>query len=598
MFDAKAFLKDLTTKPGVYVMSDAKGKVIYVGKAKNLKRRVSSYFNRKHDCAKTAALVENIAHIDINIAPSEAEALILENTLIKKHKPKYNIIFRDDKSYPYLQITTQKEFPQLIMYRGQPKKQGLSFGPYPTMASTKETAKLLQAIFNLRDCKDHFFANRKRPCLQYQIQRCRAPCVGLVSKEEYDEDVRLARLFLEGRNEAVLKAISEKMENASENMEFELAAKFRDQLIKLQKLQEQQSVYTTTVKNLDVIALSIDAETACVNVMYVRSGKVIGNKSYFHKLNVVQTADEILTRFIEQLYIIKDRADDLDEIICRVKCDFDESLLKLISTKSHFKINSAPRKMKLNWLKMAELNAKEKLQSHLANKTDWQLRFEHLARVFKLANVPSRVECVDISHTGGEETVASVVVFNGEGVCKDHYRRFNIKEVAASDDYAAIYQVVYRRLKRMQEENNLPDLFLIDGGKGQLTQAIQACKDLNITSVELVAISKGPTRKIGWEKCWTPHKALPIQLEPDDPAMHVVQHIRDESHRFAITGHKNKRDKKRKTSGIEDIPGVGPKRRKALLNHFGSFDAVKKASVDELCKVQGISEALAKEILG
>lgn len=594
MQDLKKFLKHLTQEPGVYCMLGSSGKIIYVGKAKNLKRRVSSYFNRQHPDEKTNALVAQIVDIETTVTPSEAEALILENTLIKKHKPKYNIIFKDDKSYPYIQISTQKKYPQLLAYRGTVKKEGESFGPYPTMASTKETVKLLRSIFPLRDCTDSFYANRSRPCLQHQIQRCAAPCVGLISAEEYAENVKLARLFLQGRNEQVLQRVAEKMQQASDKMDYELAARFRDQLQRLQKLQEQQSVYTTKRIDADVIAVAREGLDVCISVVFVRQGQVLGNKTYFPKMSFVVSEVELLETFLQQLYIASNQLRPLDELIVEHAVDLSEEAKALISNRK-LKLTHKPRSEKSQWLKMAQLNAQEKLRSHLAKEQDWVERYLQLQDLLKLPAVPKRLECVDISHTQGESTVASCVVFGPRGPLKADYRRFNIRGVQASDDYAAIHQVVMRRLRRLQEEEKkLPDLFIIDGGKGQLAKAHEALVELGIDNVVLLAISKGPTRKVGMENLWLVGKKLPIKLPPDNPAFHVLQQIRDESHRFAITGHRKQRDQKRKHSHLEDIPGIGAKRRRALLNHFGSLDAISKASVGEICKVEGVSKAMAE----
>lgn len=592
----KDFLKHLTQEPGVYRMISQTGQIIYVGKAKNLKRRVSSYFNRQHADEKTRTMVPQIVSIEVTVTPSEAEALILENTLIKKHKPKYNIIFKDDKSYPYIYISSQKAFPQLLTYRGTAKKEGESFGPYPTMASTKETVKLLQSIFPLRDCTDHFFNNRLRPCLQHQIQRCSAPCVGYVEEAEYAENVKMARLFLQGRNEKVLQKVAEKMQKASDEQAYELAARFRDQLQKLQRLQEQQGVYTTQRVDADIIAVARQGIDVCVSVLYVRQGQVLGNKTYFPKVHFEVMDEELAQTFVQQLYLASTQLRPLDELICAFDLAISEDDKKLISNRK-LKVVQRPRTERLQWLKMAKLNADEALRSKLAKSRDWASYYEQIQVLLGLPKTPTRMECVDISHTQGESTVASCVVFGASGALKADYRRFNIRGVQASDDYAAIHQVVMRRLNRLKtEDKTLPDLFIIDGGKGQLKKAQEALLELAIEDVTLLAISKGPARKVGMENLWLVGKALPIKLPPDHPAFHALQQIRDEAHRFAITGHRQQRDKKLKVSGLEEVPGVGAKRRRALLNHFGSLDAVRKASETEICKVAGVSEALAKII--
>ncbi len=609
------FLKKLVEKPGVYLMFNSECRVIYVGKAKNLKKRVSSYFNREHGQSKTGLLVNQIDHIEVTVTATESEALLLENSLIKQHKPRYNIIFRDDKTYPYLHLT-QSDFPQLLTYRGRVKKTGHTFGPYPNVASTREMQKILQKIFKLRDCPDAIFLNRARPCLQYQMGRCSAPCVGLISKQDYQDQIHWAKLFLEGKNQAVLKSLGQKMQIASDQLAYELALKFRDQINLLSQLQKDQSVQTKLSLDADILGLAKELDRVVISVLSVKQGRVLGSRSFNQKVSLEawdneDLEQELIQRFIEQIYLLPDLCEEgtpkktkktqktkkLDELILPsgIKLDLMDFSLDMLP----FKILTSPRGVKRHWVEMASTNAKAQLAMVLAGHEQGEKKFERLRIALNFPHEINRLECVDISHHQGESTVASCVVFNSEGPDKSAYRKFNIENITAGDDYAAIYQVVTRRFKRLLEEGgDFPDLFLIDGGQQQLAKAQQALLDLNIQGVRLIAISKGPDRKVGLEQLWEVDQPLSKRLNPEDPALHLIQHIRDESHRFAIEGHRAKKAKKRSESRLEDLPGIGPKRRRALLNHFGSLEQVLNSSVDELCKVEGISRALAMKILG
>lgn len=573
------FLKKLVQKPGVYLMFNADNQVIYVGKAKNLKKRVSSYFNREHGENKTQKLVSQIDHIEVTVTPSESEALILENTLIKEYRPRYNILFRDDKTYPYLYLTPA-EFPQLQTYRGMIKKKGLSFGPYPNVSSTREMQKIIQKIFKLRDCTDLVFANRARPCLQYQMGRCSAPCVGLISQQDYQQQIKWAQLFLEGKNQTVLKALGDQMQEASDQLDFEKAAKLRDQIALLNKLQKDQSVYTQLKINADVLGYAREEDRIFISVISIRHGQVLGSHSVNQKIPLGWefSSEEILEKFIEQIYTLSDPPKKIDELISPMQKNI--------------------RGVKKQWLEMARNNAEAQRQMYRSEHEQTHQRFERLEAVLNLSFKLNRMECVDISHHQGEATVASCVVFTPEGPQKAAYRKFNIEDIQAGDDYAAIYQVVFRRFKKLLEEGmDFPELFLIDGGPQQLKKAQEALLALGIEGVFLLAVSKGPERKVGLEQLWKIGSSEPLHLKPDDPALHLIQHIRDESHRFAIEGHRAKKAKKRSQSKLEELPGIGPKRRRALLSHFGSLDQVLNASVEELCKVEGISRSLALKIL-
>ncbi len=608
------FLKNLTHSPGVYLMHNQVGKIIYIGKAKNLKKRVSSYFNKNHPEGKTRVLVAQIENIEIIMTQTEAEALILENNLIKKHKPKYNIIFRDDKSYPYLYFSPQ-DFPALQTYRGLKKKSGQSFGPYPSFASTREMKKLIQKIFLLRDCSDSFFSNRSRPCLQYQIGRCSAPCVGKISQKDYSAEIEAAALFLNGKNSEVLKSLSLKMQEESQNLNFELALKYRNQISLLNKLQADQIVDTKLLINADVIELAQEGEDLVVVVLLIRQGKLLGSKNYFNKINFEDSKNNLLLEFIEQIYgsgeLNKVSEIKLDELIIEGSGLDQEYLAQefLDLENLDFKIVTRPRGIRLQWLKMALKNAQEQLNNYLIKNLDWKKKLEKLASSLGLNNkikIIKRIECVDISHHQGESTVGSCVVFTQEGPDKKLYRKFNIEGVIAGDDYGAIEQVILRRFKRLREENlENPEIMLIDGGQGQLKKAYEVLIKNNLLEenlygpCELVGISKGPDRKVGMEILWRMRGAdfYSERLNAEDPALHLLQHIRDEAHRFAITGHRKIKNKTRSESRLEEIAGIGPKRRKALLNHFGSRESVLAASLEELCKVEGISQSMAEEIL-
>ena len=619
-------------------MLNAEKVVIYVGKAKNLARRVGSYFqgypDYLHENLKTRALVAEVAYLEVTITRSEAEALILENSLIKTHRPKYNIIFKDDKSYPYLYLSTQDDFPKLISYRGERKKQGLSFGPYPSIASTREMLKLLQKIFPLRNCEESFFKSRSRPCLQHQIGRCSAPCVKLVSKEIYAFDVEQAKLFLQGKDQNVMEELAKAMQVFSEDLEFEKAMKARDQLKALQKMQSSQIIFSGSSANADVIALSQGAlgTAYAIGVLFIRAGRVLGSRVFFPE-NLIASAvpAEILMAFLSQFYGAGQGELDIpSEIILSENLteEIAESglLTSLLKAQPGLQWKFSVRGLRAKWVEMAKLNAEEALKTKFAGKLLYLERFEALEKLLNLKNIQNIV-CFDISHSLGESTVASCVVFNREGPNKKQYRRFNIEQ-GGGDDYAAISEAVSRHFSRLikaikaikdknKENVVLPDLVLIDGGPAQLSSAVQALeaifssdiasdiagdieKNLEkieaIKNIKIMGISKAEFRKSGFEQLWQVGEKYPLILDPSDLALHLIQEVRDESHRFAIAAHRKQRLKRRLTSVLEHIPGVGAKRRQALLNHFGSLGEIKSASLEELRKVQGVSTSVAKEI--
>jgi len=596
-FDSKAFLKTLTSRPGVYRMLDAEGTVIYVGKAKNLKRRVSSYFSRHDNSPKTRALVSQIRNIEITITHTENEALLLENNLIKEFKPRYNILLRDDKSYPYIYLSDDT-FPRLGFHRGSRKSKGHYFGPYPSASSVRESLNLLQKLFPVRQCENSFFRNRSRPCLQYQIKRCSAPCVDYISEETYREDVRHAVMFLEGKNSDIIDELVQRMEQASGELEFELAARYRDQIANLRRVQEKQYVMGESSGNLDVIAAVQQNGVGCVQVFFIRNGQNLGNKTYFPRHTAQAEGTDILSAFLPQYYLAGERPIPA-EILINETLEDQPLLEKVLSEQAGRKvtISSKLRGDRARWLQLATTNAEQALASHLANKQNIMARFEALQEALELDDMPQRLECFDISHTMGEATVASCVVFDTNGALKSDYRRFNIEGITPGDDYAAMQQALTRRFKRLKQgEGKFPDILLIDGGKGQLSQAEQVLEELQVIGVILIGVAKGPTRKPGLEQLILSGQDTPIILPADSPALHLIQQVRDEAHRFAITGHRQRRAKARRTSPLEGIAGLGPKRRQQLLRQFGGLQEVARAGVDDLAKVKGISRNLAQSI--
>ncbi len=579
-------------------MFDSQESILYVGKAKNLKSRVSSYFRTTALDGKTMALVAKISHIEVTVTTSETEALLLEQTLIKELHPPYNIVFKDDRSYPYIFLSNQDEFPRLGFHRGVQRKKGRYFGPFPSAYSVRDSLNILQKVFRVRQCEDSFFKNRSRPCLQYQIKRCSGPCCGLVSKEEYAEDVTHAAMFLEGKNRDLLDNYADKMDAASAALKFERAAIYRDQIAHLQRMQEQQYVMNDA-GDIDIVAAVYNPGSVCVLVMVVRGGRLLGNKTYFPKIKMEQDASELLSSFIPQFYLNGFGGREIPkEIIVNAKLPEKALIAEVLSSQLGKKVTIADtvRSHRQRWVDMAQTNAEQSLGSHMANRNNLQQRFEALQQALDLPEMPERLECFDISHSSGEATVASCVVFDQNGPLKSDYRRFNIDGITPGDDYAAMAQALNRRYTRLKKgEGRVPDILFIDGGKGQLKEAEKMMEELQVSGVLLVGVAKGPTRKAGLESLFMPGSEE-IVLSPDNPGLHLIQHIRDESHRFAITAHRNRRDKKRKESSLEQIDGVGPKRRRALLRHFGGLARIESAASEELAKVEGISRKLADHI--
>ena len=597
-FDAAAFLKTLTTKPGVYRMLDDGGEVLYVGKAKNLKNRVSSYFQKTAKDSKTMALVARIEDVSVTVTSSETEALLLEQSQIKAWRPPYNIIFKDDKSYPYIFLSTEDQYPRLAFHRGAQKKKGRYFGPFPSAYSVRDSLNVLEKAFLVRQCEDSYFKNRSRPCLQYQIKRCSGPCCELISEEAYRGDVNSAIKFLEGKNAEVMADYRARMDAASEQLEFERAAAYRDQIQHLRRIQEQQYVVSSG-GDIDVVYAEQSPSGLCVLVMFIRKGRMLGNKTFYPNNRLDQGLGEVLTAFLAQFYLDDGKTLDLpDEIVVNALLS-DKSLL--VDTLSELKgkkiaVKDRVRGTRARWLEIASNTAQQALGSHVAKKDNLATRFKSLQEALSLETPPGRLECFDISHTQGEATVASCVVFNESGPLKSDYRLFNIEGITPGDDYAAMDQALRRRYARIQNgEGRLPDVLFIDGGKGQLTQAQRVLEELSVTGVRVIGIAKGPTRKAGLESL-IELDGSELDMRPDDPGLHLIQHIRDESHRFAITGHRARRGKKRTESQLDGIAGIGPTRRRNLLRHFGGVKQVLSASQEELSKVEGVSQKLAAEI--
>ncbi|NNC77074.1 MAG: excinuclease ABC subunit UvrC, partial [Woeseiaceae bacterium] len=581
-FDASSFLRSLTHRPGVYRMLDAKHKVIYVGKARDLKKRVSSYFQRSQQAPKTEAMISLVQNVEVTVTNTEAEALLLEYSLIKQHKPKFNIILRDDKSYPYIYASTEHAFPRLRFHRGPRKGKGRYFGPYPSTSAVRQTLNELQKLFLIRPCNDHFFRNRSRPCLQYQIKRCTAPCVGLIDETQYAKDIEAAMQFLEGKNQSVVETFVDRMERASGEKQYELAARYRDQIAKLKEVEARQLVSRSAGKDLDIIGFASNGAMHCVTILFVRNGTVIGSRDHFPKSSGDVDKQKLLNGFVSQYYLGRDAP---REIILDTEIDdagvIEHALAKRLGHK--VEIRHRVRGDRARWMQMATTNAEQGLNVKVASNATIRRQFRNLGEVLGLDEPPERLECFDVSHTSGEATVASCVVFNTAGAMKSDYRRFNLKPDSAGDDYGAMNEALKRRYRRIKKsEVPIPDVLFVDGGKGQLAEAIKVLNELELNWVNVVAVAKGRARKAGAEQLFLPGRKTPLRLQQDSPALMLIQQIRDEAHRFAITGHRQRRAKARRTSSLEKIPGLGPKKRRELLRQFGGLQGVIAAGVDDL----------------
>ena len=601
-FDAKKFLANVPHLPGVYRMYDDSNTVIYVGKAKDLKKRLSSYFRKQLNSKKTEALVASIHHIETTITTSETEALLLEHNYIKTYQPRYNVLLRDDKSYPYI-LLTKEAHPRITSYRGSKKIQGEYFGPYPNAGAVRETLSLLQKLFPIRQCENSVYNNRSRPCLQYQIGRCLAPCVkGYVTDEAYTQQVNFARLFLQGKDQQVLDHLVKQMEQASQQLNFEEAARIRDQIQAVRAVIEKQFVANDRHDDIDIIAIAYQLGVACVQVLFIRQGKILGNRSYFPKVPSNTNLAELTETFVGQFYLQAHQGRTIpNTIIVDQKLEEKADLETLLSDQAGRKviIQDHAKGDKSKYLQLAQMNAKAALVTKLKQST---LQHDRYAALQELLGIDAikRMECFDISHTMGEQTIASCVVFNQDGPLKSDYRRFNISGITKGDDYAAMEQALLKRYDKDLEEDKIPDIIFIDGGKGQLNRALQVFENLKVkwnkNRPHLIGVAKGVDRRAGLETLILSKWDKELHLPSDSLALHLIQHIRDESHNHAISGHRKKRQQHFTQSGLESIEGVGAKRRQALLKYLGGLQGVKNATLDEIASVPGISKALAEKI--
>jgi excinuclease ABC subunit C len=594
-FDGKAFAARLPTRPGVYLMRDREGEPLYVGKARNLRKRVATYFDSRPKIERIMRMVARVRQVEISLTRTEGEALLLENEWIKSLQPRYNILLRDDKSYPWIALSTDHEFPRVAFHRGARESRKQYFGPYPSAGSVRESINLIQKLFRIRNCEDSYYAHRNRPCLQYQIRRCTAPCVGLVSQDTYAEQVNDAVLFLQGKNQKVLTRLISRMERAAKNLDFEAAAMYRDQINALKQMQAQQIVAGRQA-DMDFIALAQDQVVSCVQVVSIRGGRNLGQRSHFPSQAEGRDAAEVMEAFLGQYY--QQRLPPAHIVISHapgsmplLQAAFSQQAKRKVAIGAH------PRGDRRKMLELAAGNARQALLLRLASKANMAAQFEALQVLLNLEEPPANVECFDISHTAGNQAVGACVVFDGNGPVKSRYRRYNLRGIEPGDDYAAMRQVLSRRYSRVQaEEATLPDLVLIDGGKGQLRQAEEVFAEHSLAGIPLVGIAKGRSRRPGEEEWITTSPRRVLHPGPESPASHLVQQIRDEAHRFAITGHRGRRQQAATKSTLETIPGIGPRRRRALLNHFGGLQGVNKAGIEELSSVPGISRVLAEEI--
>lgn len=595
VFDGKAFARRLPTRPGVYLMRDTEGTVLYVGKARNLRKRVASYFDARPKVERIMRMIARVCDIEVSLTRTEGEALLLENEWIKSLKPRYNILLRDDKSYPWIAMSMQHEFPQIAFHRGARDKKKSYFGPYPSAGSVRESINLIQKLFRLRNCEDSYFSHRTRPCLQYQIRRCTAPCVGLVSRENYAAQVDDANLFLQGKNQEVMTRLIARMERAAKAQDYEFAAMFRDQINALKQMQAQQFVAASR-GDIDFIALAQEQGKSCVQLVSFRGGRNLGQRSHFPSQAEGREPGEIMDAFLGQYYqdrlapaqLVLSHEVENRELLAAV---FSENAGRKVSIQAH------PRGDRRHMLELAGANAMQTLKMRLASRANMAIQFEAFAQLIGLDDIPESVDCFDISHTAGNQTVGSCVVFDLNGPIKSRYRRYNLKGVTPGDDYAAMKQVLTRRYGRLQkEEGSMPGMILIDGGKGQLKQALEVLGEFGLSGIPVMGVAKGKARRAGYEEWILPQPMRSYRPGPESPASHLVQQIRDEAHRFAITGHRGRRQKAATRSTLEKIPGIGPRRRRSLLNHFGGLQGVNKAGIEELSSVPGISRLLAEEI--
>ena len=594
-FDAKAYLAALPRRPGVYRMFGADHELLYVGKARNLKDRVGTYFAASNVNPKVQALVQQITAIEVTVTNSETEALLLEYNLIKAHKPRFNVVLRDDKSFPYIQLCEQHRFPRLAFYRGPRGGPDRYFGPFPNAGAVRDTLNQLQKLFRIRNCRDSFFANRSRACLQHQIGRCSAPCVGLITREAYLQDIAAAVKVLEGRGAEVHSELAGRMEAAAAALEFERAAQIRDQLAALQRVQAQQVVTAEGERDADVFVIIGEPGEYAVSVMLVRGGRNLGTTSYFPRATLAEPG-EALTSFLMQYYA---SAEAPPEVLVGMRLEDADALGAALGERAGHPVRVHPpqRGLALRWIELARDNATQALRMRFQQRQGMDEMLADLARELDLPEAPQRLECFDISHTGGEGTVASCVVFSAEGPLKKEYRRFNIHGVTPGDDYGALRQALERRYKRIREgEVPAPDVLLIDGGIGQISEVHAVLEPLGFADLTLVGVAKGPERRAGQERLFVYGAQGAIVPEPHGPASRLIQRIRDEAHRFAITGHRRKRARRYNQSVLEVVPGLGPAKRRALLKHFGGLQGVMRAGIADLTQVAGIGATLARTL--
>ncbi len=599
MEKVQTLLPHLTLRPGVYQFFDAQQHILYVGKANQLKKRVSSYFTNKQAGAKTQALVAKIVFLQVIVTHTETEALLLEQTLIKTLTPPYNILLRDDKSYPYIYLSSQQTYPRLSFHRGAKPEAGELFGPYPSGLAVRQSLQLLQKVFKVRQCEDSFFSHRTRPCLNYQIKRCSGPCVQLISESAYQESVEHTRLFLKGQSFSLIQKLADKMEQAAKQQAYETAADYRDQIVALRRIQESQHVTGKTSESLDVIAIEIHSTIFCIHLLKIRDSRVLGGKNYLIRHHA--STEEVLNEFIGQYYLGTAQQEIPAGIILQFTIPDADLLTQVLTERAQHRVQlqHKVRGTKAAWQKLAQTNAQNHLISHLATKENLYQRFLALQNYFQLSELPQRLECFDISHTQGQATYAACVVFDINGPVKEQYRRYKIADITPGDDYAAMEQALMRRYTQSSQteiDSIWPDIIFVDGGKGQLNRAKALLHELQLDHILLIGISKGPDRKPGLEKIWSAHHTQPTQLPPTHAALHLIQAIRDEAHRFAITGHRNKRQQLVRHSPLENIPGIGAKRRRTLLTHFGGLQELKRASIEDMAKCPGISAKIAKMI--
>ena len=595
MFDPKEYIASLPKRPGVYRMFGVGQELLYVGKARSLKDRVATYFAARNVDPKVQALVAQISAIEVTVTNSETEALLLEYNLIKAHKPRFNIVLRDDKSFPYVHLYVEHEFARLEFYRGSRNAPGRYFGPFPNAGAVRDTLNQLQKLFHIRNCSDSFFANRSRPCLQHQIGRCSAPCVGLITREAYAQDIAAAVKVLDGHSDEVSAELQARMEEAGGRLEFERAAQLRDQLAALKRVQAQQVVTAEGERDVDVFAMAGEAGEYAVSVMLVRGSRNLGTSSYFPRA-VLAEPHEALASFVMQYYA---GAEVPPEVLLGSPLEEAPALAEALSTRSGraVAVRHPVRGLGVRWVELTRENAAQALRMRLAQRQGMDEMLAALAEELDLPEPPQRLECFDISHTGGEGTVASCVVFGPEGPLKKDYRRFNIRGVTPGDDYAALRQALERRYRHVREgEVPVPDVLLIDGGLGQISQVHEVLAELGFSDLALIGVAKGPDRRPGQERLFVYGANAPVTPEPHGPASRLIQRIRDEAHRFAITGHRRKRARRYNESVLEVVPGLGPGKRRALLKHFGGLQGVMRAGVADLTEVTGIGAALARSL--